>query len=217
MKKPTSIKYFFSVEGETEQWYLQWLQKTINLDSKARYRAKFDIKIQKNPLKRAKGLNIISKTEVIHVFDYESDEPAHVQHFLQTLDRMEEAQDLKKDITYTIGYTNFTFELWMILHKNDCNGPLSHRKQYLSHINKAFNEKFNNLDEYKKEDSFNRVLEKITLDDVRQAIIRSNLIMQNNERVGHNLQNYKNYEYYKENPSLSIWESIEKILSECMP
>ena len=24
-----TVKYYFTVEGETEQWYLQWLQKQI--------------------------------------------------------------------------------------------------------------------------------------------------------------------------------------------
>lgn len=28
-RKPTN-KYYFSVEGETEQWYLKWLQDLIN-------------------------------------------------------------------------------------------------------------------------------------------------------------------------------------------
>ena len=32
---------------------------------------------------------------------------------------------------------------------------------------------------------------------------------------GYNLENYKGYKFYKENPSLSIWEIIEKILYEC--
>lgn len=29
------------------------------------------------------------------------------------------------------------------------------------------------------------------------------------------LQQYKGYKYYRENPALSIWESIEKILKDC--
>lgn len=33
-RKPTN-KYYFSVEGETEQWYLKWLQDTINNTEKA--------------------------------------------------------------------------------------------------------------------------------------------------------------------------------------
>lgn len=32
---------------------------------------------------------------------------------------MESAQNLGKSIKYKLGYSNFTFELWMILHKND--------------------------------------------------------------------------------------------------
>ena len=30
MKKKPNSKYYFSVEGETEKWYLEWLQKIIN-------------------------------------------------------------------------------------------------------------------------------------------------------------------------------------------
>lgn len=59
--------YYFSVEGETEKWYLDWLQDTINAHSTARYTVKLDSKIQKDPLSRAKGLTIIGKTEVIHI------------------------------------------------------------------------------------------------------------------------------------------------------
>ena len=34
MRKETR-KYYFSVEGETEHWYLNWLQNTINAESDA--------------------------------------------------------------------------------------------------------------------------------------------------------------------------------------
>lgn len=27
-----------------------------------------------------------------------------------------------RSITYELGYSNFAFELWMVLHKHDCNG-----------------------------------------------------------------------------------------------
>ena len=32
---------------------------------------------------------------------------------------------------------------------------------------------------------------------------------------GYVLQEYKGYRYYKENPSLAIWEVIERVLVEC--
>ena len=30
IKRKSTLKYYFSVEGETEQWYLEWLQEQIN-------------------------------------------------------------------------------------------------------------------------------------------------------------------------------------------
>lgn len=43
-------KYYFSVEGETEQWYLKWLQDLINVTDEAEYKVSIDCRIQKNPL-----------------------------------------------------------------------------------------------------------------------------------------------------------------------
>lgn len=40
-------------------------------------------------------------------------------------------------------------------------------------------------------------------------------MMENNRTAGYKLQQYKGYAYYRENPSLSIWEQIERILVEC--
>ncbi|HCM14186.1 MAG TPA: abortive phage infection protein [Lachnospiraceae bacterium] len=207
--------YYFSVEGETEQWYLEWLQRMINVDPAARYTVKLDSKIQKDPLARVKRLTIVDKTEITHIFDYESEEPVHVQQFKAVLDRMKAAQDSGKNIKYQLGYSNFTFELWIILHKTNCNGTLTHRRQYLTPLNQAYDQQFENLDQYKHEDNFKRILDQLTLDNVRKAIQRSKTIMQRNQEAGYILQQYKRYKYYKENPALSIWESIEKILREC--
>lgn len=207
--------YYFSVEGETEQWYLEWLQRIINAEPNAKYTVKLDSKIQKDPLSRAKRMTIVGKTEITHIFDYESDEEIHVRQFKTTLERMKNAQNTGKNIKYHLGYSNFTFELWMILHKADCNGFLMHRRQYLMPLNRAYGENFENLAQYKHENNFKRVLSKLTLDNVRQAIRRAKVIMRNNEEMGYRLQEYRGYRYYKENPSLSLWEQIERILRDC--
>ena len=67
-------KYYFTVEGECEQWYLQWLQNQINVESTSVYKVSLDCPIQKDPVKRAKSLVVTGKTDITHVFDYESDE-----------------------------------------------------------------------------------------------------------------------------------------------
>lgn len=211
----TTKKYYFTVEGETEKWYLDWLQEKINNEDSSKYKVAIDSKIQKNPLKRAKSLNVISKVEITHLFDYESDDEVHTTQFRTTLDLMKEASNMGKQIKYNFGYSNFTFELWMILHKINCNASFAHRRQYIDPINTAYSEKFEDLKHYKHEDNFKRLLAKISLREVKDAIGRSKAIMQRNEDNGYVLQQYKKYCYYKENPSLSIWESIEKIIIDC--
>lgn len=213
-RKPTN-KYYFSVEGETEQWYLKWLQDTINNTEKSVCKVSIDCPVKKNPLKHAKTLTVTRKIEVYHFFDYESDEPNHVQEFQDIMDNMKKAEQLGKQIKYKSGYSNFTFDLWMILHMTDCNTSYTHRKQYITPINKAFNEKFENMAEYKKEDNFKRCLNKMNLSNVINAIERARKIMQRNKEKGYILFRYKGYQYYKENPSLAAWEAIEKILGDC--
>ncbi len=210
-----NITYYFSVEGETEKWYLDWLQSCINASADAKYTVKLDSKIQKDPLARAKGMTILRKTEITHVFDRESEEPIHTKQFISTLDRMKAAQRLGKDIQYTLGYSNFTFELWIILHKANCNGAKGQRRQYLTPLNTAFHECFQSLDEYKHEANFQRILGQLSLDDVKEAVRRSEQIMKYNGEMGFAQQNYKGYSFYTVNPSLSIWESVKKILHDC--
>jgi hypothetical protein len=208
-------KYFFTVEGETEKWYFEWLQRTINATPTALYTVKFDCRIQKDPLKRAKGLVTLEKTEITHIMDRESEEGIHVQQFETVLNRMKSAEKLGKSIKYNLGYSNFAFELWMVLHRADCNGSLNHRRQYLPLLNHAYAEQFENLDQYKHENNFKRVLGKLTLDDVGQAVRRSKAIMQINQESGYALRQFKGYRYYVENPSLSLWGIVERIMDEC--
>lgn len=96
-RKPTN-KYYFSVEGETEQWYLKWLQDMINNTEKAACKVSIDCPVRKNPLKHAKSLTVTRKIEIYHFFDYESDEPLHVKGFQEALDNMKKAEKIGKQI-----------------------------------------------------------------------------------------------------------------------
>ena len=186
-KKKATKKYYFSVEGETEQWYLKWLQDTINNTEQAVYRISIDCPVRKDPVKHAKCLSVTQKVEVYHFFDYESDEQTHVNAFMSAMDNMKKAEKIGKQITYKSGYSNFTFDLWIVLHMADSNASYAHRKQYLVPINRAFGEKFASMEEF----------------------------MQSNQDNGYTLHQYKGYHFYKENPSLESWKAIEKILKDC--
>ena len=216
-KMKQNKKYYFTVEGETEKWYLEWLQKTINDMDEALFKVNFDCKIEKNPMKRARSITIPTneKIEIYHISDYESSDDIHTKQFIETMDNLKEAKKLGKQINYKFGYTNFTFDLWIILHKSDCNSEFTHRSHYIRPINSAFGEKFENMDQYKHEANFKRVLSKLTIQDVVIAINRATKIMEVNTEKGYTLHHYKGYSYYKENPSLMIWEPIKKILNDC--
>lgn len=215
IKRKSTLKYYFTVEGETEYWYLKWLEDEINKKASSTSKVSFNRQIQKNPMKRAKSLAITDEVEIWHLSDYESEEAVHVKQFTETMDRLAETKTLKRQITYKFGYSNFTFDLWMILHKMDCRGSFSHRKQYITPINKAYGEKFENMDEFKHEDNFKRCLKKLSIEDVITAVNRAKAIMEINAQNGYTLHQYKGYSYYKENPSLMVWEIIEKILVDC--
>lgn len=207
-------KYTISVEGETEKWYFDWLEKQINACGGRTFNVSIDAKVQQSPRKFYKGLNAKTTPKAIHICDVESNEPVHADKFKNILSEMKEAKTQKK-IGYVLGYSNFTFELWMVLHKRACNGSLSHRRQYLAPISEAFGEKFENLDHYKNEDAFARCLNKLTLEDVRAAIRRAEAITMLNEKDGKKQVQYKGYSYYRDNPALSIHKVVKTILDEC--
>ena len=212
-RRKETHKHYFSVEGETEKWYLEWLEARINADTRATARVSFSVKVQKDPLKMAKSMTVLGKTKVCHVFDCESADDAHVRQFRRTLERMRDAGRLGRSISYASGYSNFTFELWILLHKHDARAHLGHRREYLQHINRVFSERFESLDEYKREGNFKRVLQSLDLDDVAAAVDRAKAIAAINEREA-GFAEHCGYRYCLDNPATDLWRTVEEILKK---
>lgn len=208
-------KYYFTVEGETEKWYFAWLKKQINDCEKSEYKVDLNCEIQKNLLRKAKKMTVTLKLEIYHISDYESNDEFHVSQFISTIDNLKKANSIGKQISYKFGYSNFTFDLWIILHKENCITSFTDRKHYIRTINSAYNENFLDMKEYKHEDNFKRLLSSLSLEDVIIAVKRSKDIMARNKDLRYTLYQHKGVSYYKENPSLMVWEPIEKILIDC--
>jgi hypothetical protein len=103
----------------------------------------------------------------------------------------------------------------MILHRKNCNAPINDRHQYLENINQVFGERFRSLTEYKREKDFKRCLSKLQLCDVFEAVKRAELIVERKKKRNEGDEvSYRGFRYYRNNPSLSIHESIGKILTE---
>lgn len=214
-KRKQSAKYYFTVEGETEKWYFEWLRDTINADQRATATLSCSPKVEKSPLKWAKSHTNLGRTaNVYHVFDFEDEEPAHVQEFHDTLREMKAAGRLGRGFRYVNAYSNLTFELWMILHKGDCRA-MANRRQYLEPINRQYNERFEDLREYKREANFKRVLGKLTLDDVGEAVRRSERLSQHAQDSGFRTEEYCGFRYHLDNPVTELWVPVKRILQDC--
>jgi len=211
MKKKT-IEYHFLVEGETEQRYLNWLQKQVNKNIYAKYNVKFVCTIGHNACSYVKNKKILYKTDAYRVIDYEGQ--AYKESFLKNLNDMKKAGDLGKQISFKLAYSNLAFELWIILHKADCNSPKNSCKEYLRLLNALFNENFVSLTQFKEESNLEKCLNKLLIQDVINAIERAEKLM---ITVNSNYKEaqYKTFKYFEENPSLSLHIHIKQILQGC--
>lgn len=213
MSERRNIKYFFTVEGETELLYFQHLKELI-ITENSRI-ANPVIRIEKTtPSKFAKKLPLIRSCLITAVYDVEDNDEVHRKRFENILKEMKDSEKLGKGIKYELGYSNIDFELWIILHKKDMFGNISSRSQYLTNINSAFGAKFQSLKEYKVEKNFNQILSQITLTDVKNAIARAEKIINQRKSEDKPLVS-SGYEWYERNPSLSVHLAIKKILLEC--
>lgn len=209
----TKNKYYFSVDGETEELYLEHLQQLINNCDKATKKVKL-VYAKCSIMKNAKKIPAIYDVKVFHWCDYESNSPEHVKNFQQVLCDLKNVSKINRCLKYGLGYSNFTFELWIILHKKQLKSQLNDRTQYLKHINKAFEKNFESLDEYKKKENLKKVLAKITLDDVVSAIDRADEIRDTHEKLGE-IITYGDFKYCKENPDLTVQKCVREILEDC--
>ena len=209
-----NARYYFTVEGETEKWYLEWLRDAINADPRSKVKVVCSPKVQKNPVKWAKAnTNLDKRAKVFHVFDFEDEEPIHVKAFKDTLANMKKAGSLGRGFRYVSAYSNLTFELWMVLHKGDCPA-LAHRRQYLKPINDLYGEHFESLDEYKHEANFKRVLGKLTVDDAVTAVGRAETLAKRAEEHGLRKAQHCGYSYYLDNPATDLWIPVKQMLEE---
>ena len=109
-----NLTYYFSVEGETEKWYLEWLETQINAHQDADYNVKIIPQVQRDPVSFVKKLVVQKKTTIWHLSDIEGSSEEQIQSVHNTLGRLKDAKKLGKSIVYKWGYSNLSFDLWMM-------------------------------------------------------------------------------------------------------
>lgn len=209
-----SEKFEFAVEGDTEQYYLEWLAQQINNDQNATHRCFIPTpKKGKDPeVVRRKFKPSFGSKRYYYLADKERYHDR--ESFRVFIKKLKPRPIYEKSIKFKLGYCNVSFELWILLHKTNFSTPVQTPDEYLPHINKAFGTDFPDLRRYKEKEGFKKILKKLTMDDVKNAINRAKNIQKQLATIAEK-QTYCGYEYFDENPSLSIHEVIEEILTTC--
>lgn len=212
-------QYFMSVEGYNEKWYFEHLQKLINSSEESEYVVNFDIKLDKSPISRMKSIvrPVFSqqKLVVFHIIDYESNDDVHQKQFFEVLDELKDIRCNYKNYNFNLGYSNFSFELWLLLHKDYNFSSCEHRKQYIEEINRVYGTNFDRMKDNKHKAPFDNLLAKINLSDVKGAVKNAKKIRTTQLKNGNTMVEYKGFSYFRENPDLTVNECVEQIILDC--
>lgn len=212
------MKYFISCEGDTERWYLEWLQRKINGDSRTKQKVEF---VFKNimPSSFAKSnigtftKEMIAGSYFCRIQDIEDYSDYHIKKFEDLLESTKRARQLLKKYSFLIGYSNYTFEVWIIAHKAQVKS-VANRSQYYTQINKAYNKSFVSNDDYKHKKNFESVLHMLSLDDViknalPECVRFRNMNYKNNKKL---IQLKYGFGYIKSDPDTTLDEFIKIVL-----
>ncbi|MBR1710060.1 MAG: RloB domain-containing protein [Clostridia bacterium] len=225
MDKKESRHFNISVEGiNCETLYFEHLAKLINSSGRNTYNLKIDPK-KVSPLDYARR-NAFKPNErrkknqqklpYIHIQDIEDYyDSFQREKFYAVIDEMRKAED-QFGISYQLGYSNYTFELWMLLHVAEMNHAVQDRRAYLKWVNRWFHRNFANLDEFKQHDNFQAILDEyVTLDSIQLAIQRAENIVKKNEEDRKTRETYHGFTFYRDNPDISVHEVVQLILEVC--
>lgn len=202
--------YYFVVEGDCEELYLLFLKNIINLNkSPDKGSIQFKIIRKKRFSAKIKNSGIAKNTTIYYVYDYENSKDFRCE--IDTIVNFR--KETKSKYTHILCYTNLSFELWMILHKNDMNKVLNNVKQYKKYVNKAFGKCYESISDFKVKSNFEDCLSQIGLPEIRQAIKREKNMMESRCETD-NLSTYGEFKFYENNPSLNIGSVISEILEK---
>lgn len=216
-------KINISVEGDVcEKLYFEHLAKLINTSEENKYNVKINCK-KASPIEFAKRNaylptdkwhnRIIPYFHIQDIEDYRNRDQC--TKFRNMIDIMRDTE-AAYGINYELGYSNYSFELWMILHTEETQFRVADRFKYIQPISRCFNKRYISLDEFKEEKEFSRILSTyISLDSVKNAIRRADAIVRENEQDKRQKENYKGVVFYKESPDLSVHEVVKQIFSIC--
>jgi CRISPR/Cas system-associated protein endoribonuclease Cas2 len=197
-------EYRGACEGSQESMYFVHLKRLIQKEEQRKYDVQFSLICTKggSPLIVAKRADVALAGEIerLAAFDYDGKH----DEFIDALDFCKE-----KEIVY--GYSNYCFDLWLLLHKEIYMKVVTNASSYESEIRSVYN--LPEEADIKEEVIVEKILSQISLDDVRRAVVNAEYIVADNKQVKEPHYTNKSEKFY-DNPDLSIHRFIEKVLRD---
>lgn len=110
----------------------------------------------------------IGKENKVSVFDYDGKK-----------EKYEEAIDLAKENKIELGYSNYSFDLWLILHKEDYFEVVQNQNDYADKLRQVYG--FSADTKIKKQEIVRKMMDQIELSDIKIAIQRGKKISKDNQ------------------------------------
>lgn len=214
-KNPWKLQFLAGVEGECERWYLEHLRYLINQVGND-YTVSFECFKNIRPLSMMKRMKLDMYDGFFYLWDRENGTEGTEKNFCYVFSELLQVQKEKKKLTIEPGYSHLSFELWILLHKQEMNGHMTKVRDYLELINETFHTDFKTLRDYKAERNFKeKILGQITLEDVVKAIQLARKLRNHCESVKKVSTPRGKYLTYDTNPDLWIHECIAIVLKKC--
>ena len=207
-----SDQYIITCEGETEVLYFKHLKSLINMiPNKPQMTAIPEVEV--NPEKKAKSIRSQFERTWYHIVDKETCKECDEKTFEKRITSFYNIGKNNKKIETVLGYSNVSFELWLIMHKSDKKPSVHCAENYWKTLKKIY--KLNDVEsfnDYKSEKNFNKVLAQIELEDIKNAIKRADNLERINNREG--ILRTSGFPYFENNPSLSVHNVVKMILED---
>lgn len=213
--KKCKSKPIITCEGETEVLYFEHVKKLVNMEPACLMQLVYKtLTVSKAPHSLAKSQVTLSKTKWYHIIDKESSATADKMTFENHLKNFKKVKDIRGNGKLLLGYTNISFELWLLMHKSDEKPSAYTQQDYLNKLKKLYNlPEVKTLEEFKKESNFKKVLKQITLVDIKRAIKNGKALEIENKKY-YQPKKTHSFEYYEENPSTNMHIILTDILKD---
>ena len=141
----------------------------------------------------------IGKENKMSVFDYDGKETKY-----------EQAIDLANENHIVLGYSNYCFDLWLVLHKKEYDGTVQNQDGYADVLRSVYGlEPDANI---KKEKRVRQIVDQIDLQDVKLAIHRAESIADNNKNKNGNVT--AGGHRYFDNPDTQMHTLLQFLMKE---